>query len=646
MNSTRPNFPFFPATPTGETVYSVFSRCAQRSGLPDTHILIEFTSQRMVTPLLSVFPGYLSKMAKRIPVGHPWRDPAVIARDHTSLAYFTYFDDEATRQGWLKQYLEADFSNPVAMSLGLTLFPCGARPPHPRFCPTCAQEDAGRLGFSCFYREHQLPGVAVCWKHETPLAQGCIHCGPYPVKRRALRMAGKCNCKQGIAPLPAHASMPVQLEPLLWLARQSAYLVNSTGTRHDDIRQALRDHALGRGLGRGSLIEPSKLSETIEKRFGTATLEWLNMPANTNGVPSSWVRRLLNPSSSGAKRSSTIHYLVVIGALFDSVEAFENATPSWQELSPMDDDLLSDASTEASTKNLADRLWPLLQTGNCGLPGIAQRLGVTPYRLIPIVRQKGWRVPLSRQTAKKLGEDRIVAIRADLRSGVEKATIQRQHCCSEWAVTLIELDEPGLNESFRRAMKQQTRGRNRLLLETYLAANPKATRMDVMNELSGVYDYLITHDKEWFYEQLPERKKPAPVPRRKRVDWARKDKLMAKEAEQSFHSMLSTETKPVQATKTAVLKKVALHRHYTAAPELFPLVTKVIEEHSESRPDFVKRRLAWAVRTMKKAGTPISINKLRRVAALPAAELKCHKDFVISTAKQLGADIEGTSFFA
>lgn len=644
MNSSRTRFPFFPATPKGETVYSVFSRCVERSGLPDTYIMEALTSQRRSAPLLSALPGYLGKVAECIPAGHPWRDPAVIARDHTNLTYFTYFDEEATRQKWLQRYIETDNSNPVAMALGLTLVPCGARPPHPRFCPTCVQEDYRCQGFSSFYREHQLPGVAFCWKHETPLSQGCMHCGPYPIKGMALRMAGKCNCDRDISPLPAHVSLPDHKEPLIWLAKQSAYLVNSTGTHYEDIRQILRGHALGRGLGRQSLIEPSLLAEAVEIRFGAENLEWLNMPAKTNGTPSPWICRLLYPSSSGAKRSATIHYLLVMGALFDSVESFENATLLCRESEPLM--MASAIHAEPSTEILAERLWALLQAGNCGLPGMAQRLGVTPYELIPIVRQKGWRVPLSRQTAKKLGEDKIVAIRADLRNGVEKATIQRQHGCSEWAVTLIELDEPGLNEEFRKAMKQQARGRNRLQLEAYLAANPKATRTDVMSELRGVYDYLITHDKEWFYEQLPERKKPAPVPRGKKVDWARKDELMAKDAKQSFHSMLLTETKPVHATKTAVLKKVKLHRLYTAAPENFPLVTKVIEERSESRSDFVKRRLTWAVRTMKNAGTPISVNKLRRVADLPAAELRCHKDFVISIAKQLDADIEGTSFFA
>lgn len=648
MNSIRPSFPFFPATPTGETVYSVFSRCIERSGLPYTYITRELTSQRNITSLLSVLPGYLGKVAERIPAGHPWRDPVVIVRDHTGLAYFTYFDDEATRQGWLQRYIETDFSNSIPMALGLAKFACGAKPPHPRFCPTCVQEDTGRLGFSCFYREHQLPGVAVCWKHGTPLAQGCTHCGPYPIKGMALRMAGKCNCDRGISPLPAHASLPDHTEPLIWLARQSAYLVNSTGTRHEDIRRVLRDHALGRGLGRGSLIEPSKLSEAIERRFGTATLEWLKMPANTNGAPSPWVRRTLNPSNSGVKRSLTIHYLLIIGALFDSVEAFEQTTSSNRKPSALNDSPISPVSAgdmEVPAELLANKLLPLLHAGNCGLPGIAQRLGVTPYRLIPIIRKKGWRVPLSRQTVKKLGEDKVAAIRRDLRNGVEKIKIQRQHGCSEWAVTLIELDDPGLNEDFRKAMKQQTRDRNRSQLANYLATKPDATRTDVMTELSGVYDYLITNDKEWFYEQLPEKKRPAPTTRKKRVNSAGIDQIKANEAEKIFLVMLSTEAKPVRATKTAVLKKLGLFRKYTNAPSDFPLVTKVIDERTESRPDFVKRRLAWAIGEMARDGVPISVNKLRRVAALPAPELRLNKDFVITHTRQLNADVEATSFF-
>jgi len=648
MNSIRPNFPFFPAAPTGETVYSVFSRCIERSGLPDTYIMKELTSQRTITPLLSILPGHLRKMADRIPTGHPWREPTVIVREHTCLPYFVYFDDEINRRGWSQRYIEAEYSHSVAMALGLTLFPCGARPLHPRFCPTCIKEDDNIYGYSCFHREHQLPGVAVCWKHGMQLAQGCANCGPYPIKWMGLSMAGKCNCDRGIIPLPAYTALPNQMEPLHWLARESAYLVNSTGTRHEHIGKTLRDHALKSGLGRRTLIDPFRFADAIEKRFGGAILKWLNIPAYTKGNPSPWVRRLLNPSRMDVKRCSTLHYLLVIGALFDSMEDFERASSVRSDPSPLFKGSAistSHAKTETPSESLDCKLWTLLQSGNCGLPGIAKRLGVTTHQLIPLLRQEGWRVPLSRQTAKKLGKDKIVAIRMDLRNGAAKINIMRQYGCSAWAITLIELDEPGLNDDFHNGIKNQIRERHRSRLQSYLANKPRATRSDILFDLAGVYDYMINNDKDWFYNLFPERKKPAPAPRKKRVDWVSKDQLMANEAERTFLSMLSMEGKPVQATKTAVLKRIKLLSQYIRTPSNFPLVTRVIENRAESHPEWVKRRLAWAVGEMARDDVPVSVNKLRRVADLPAQTLRLHKDFIIGQTEQQNATIESRSFF-
>ena len=649
MNGIRPHFPFFPTAPIGETVFSVFCRCAERSGLPDTHLMRAFTDQRNTAPLLSVLPGQLRKIADRVPVGHPWKDPAVIAHDHTGLGYFSYFDDETTRKTWLQRYIAASHSTSVLTAMGFTKFPCGAKSHHPRFCLDCARKDDEIYGFSCFHREHQLPGIAVCWKHGTPLAQGCAQCGPYPIKRTALRMAYKCNCDLEITPLPAYASLPDQIEPLLWLAKESAWLVNAKGTRYEDIRNALRNHALHNGLGRGCLLNPGLISDAVENRFGTATLDWLNMPARSDLGPSPWIRRLLLPSASGVKRSPTILYLLVIGALFDSVEAFEMAASGRSELAPKIKATVKstfDSGTARPKEILARKLWRLLQDGNCGLPGIAQRLGVSVYQLIPIIRQRGWRISLSQQIAKKLGEDKLAAIRMDLRNGVEKIKIQRRYSCSEWAVTLIELDEPGLNDDFRNALKQQTRDRNRSRLESHLANNPTATRTDVITELPGVYDYLITHDKVWFYGRITEKKKAPASPRQSRTNWGVIDREKSRELELLFNEMLSLESKPVRATTNAALKRIKFLTKYMNAPANFPLITKILQEKTESRDGFVKRRLIWAVREMAASGDPISVNKLRRVADLPAPCLRIHKELIVNQVQQLNAAIDSRSFFA
>lgn len=648
MQDINGSLPFFPSPADGEIVFSLLCRYSKRSGLPDTHILRELTGQRWATSLLSPLPGYLRQLSQRIPHGHSWRSPSLIALSHTALPYFTYFDSQRDRHLCQQRLANCNSSQPLAMALGLTSYR-RTIPTHPRYCLACVQEDRDTLGFSCFRREHQLPGVLVCVRHGSTLAHGCTTCGTYPINDRALSMAGKCLCEGDITPLPIETVLPDEGEPLLWLARESAFLVNSAGTRVGNIRERLRIRALEQGLGRGSLLDYNKLADAIAKRFGRETLQLLMTPAWENDRPAAWVRRLLCGQPDPQKRSPTLFFLLFIGTLSKSVEEFEQtrdgltATKATAGISLQSS--LGKPAPEAWRPAWSHELHYHLQNGKCGLPGISKRLGVSTYRLIEEIRRNGWRVPLSPQTRKKLGEETIGDIRNDLRQGKEKTEIMRRLGSSEWALTLIELDEPGINATFRNAARLNTREVNRNRLRQYLSKKPAANRTDVLNDLPGVYDYLIKNDKAWFYEQLPKRKVAPPAPRGNRVDWTLLDHKKAIEIASVFDAMLGAESKPVHATATAALKRVGLLRKYHNYPEKFPRVAKILQHRLEERPQFVRRRLAWAVEQMAEAGAPISINKLRRVAALPAHVLREHRQEVIDLSEKLKAELDRQSYF-
>lgn len=642
-------FPFFPQPANGETVYSIFCRCSTRTPFPDKYLLHELTGQCRCAPLMMVLPGYLPLIAARMPDGHPWRDTALIVREHTALPYFIYFDEKENRVQWLSKLAGAVSSHPLTMALGLARNQGGAWSHHPRYCPICAEEDRNNLGFTWFKREHQLPGVAVCWQHETVLAQGCCRCGSYPIKGRALTMAGKCSCDQGILPLPVDAQLPADSEALLWLARQSAFLVNSSGTCFGNIRTIVRERALKHGLGHGTLLDPARLAEAIERRFGEEVLTWLGTRVWVKGQPAAWVRRLLSGKLNGQRRSPTILYLLVIGSLYESVVEFEKSSERKEEkkVTFVNDPLLEDKAESESPRAIwSEKLFDLLQSGECGLPGISCRIGVSVYQLIEEIRRCGWRVILSPQIRKKLGDETIAAIKDDLRRGIVKTKIMRLYGCSEWALTLIELDEPGLNNQYRIAARLRTQENNRARLLEHLATHPAASRSDIMNALPGVYDALNSHDKEWFHKNISKKKLSVPSYRKDRIDWPALDRQKHMEITSFFDKMLAPAPKPIQATATSALKQMHLLATYRNNPSKFPLVSEILQKRSESRPEFIRRRIAWAVEKMTTDGESISINKLRRVAGLSAQIVRDHKRHVIDLAQRLNAEINGRSFFA
>lgn len=642
-------FPFFPVPASGETVYSVFCRCVARSGLPYTYLLSKLTGQKYKQCYLSVLPGYLNHLSKRIRFGHPWCDASEIVRAHTNLPYFSYFDPPEVREQLNIELAETESPKHTVMSLGLTKIRCGAAPAHPRFCPSCADEDRKSLGFTYFRREHQLPGVALCWLHETALAHGCTKCGPYPINGKAFSMPGSCACTDRATPLLAHTDLPENKEPLIWLAQQSAFMVNSKGAKSGNIREDLRTLALEQGLGRKSLLEPGRIAEAIEKRFGQQTLEWLKTPVWTNGRPSPWLSRLFH---SQQKRSPGIYFLLFIATAFDSMEEFEAAlaSPSRRKTTRYETATRAisaqlEVSSNAGRPTWSEELSTLLKTSSYGLPGLSTRLGVPIGQIVGEIRQRGWRLPLSKQTRKKLGNEKIDAIKGELRLGLDKTEITRNHGCTGWGLTLIELDEPGISEIHYEAARLITRERNRSRLCEYLTANPTATRSDVLNALSGVYDYLLRLDKDWFYEQIPERKKADPVPRNAEDAWPLIDRQKTEEIEKAFEEMLAPGPKPVWASASAVLKKAHFHQKYTNGPHRFPKVTEVLQQKAESRPDFIRRRLAWAIEKLASSDTPVSLARLYRIAALPSQTVREYKQCVIDLVRELNAQISGKSFF-
>lgn len=114
MNDLTHNvrMPFFPVPAPGETVFSVVGRCIERLGIANQHLLSILTGQRLSKTLFSALPGYLGKISRAMPYGHPWNDVRELVRNHTALPYFTYFHSEDQRLASAEQLAAADNTHP------------------------------------------------------------------------------------------------------------------------------------------------------------------------------------------------------------------------------------------------------------------------------------------------------------------------------------------------------------------------------------------------------------------------------------------------------------------------------------------------------------------------------------------------------
>ena len=653
LNESNYIFSFFPIAAEGETVYSLFCRYFFRSGLPYTNVLKQIIGHRRRASLLSAVPGYLKRILITLPIGNPGRDIKNILYNHTILPYLLYFDGKNKFDFSVNEFA-TDHPQPLYLKIGLSLYSQAPIIKHPRFCLKCIKEQEADLGFAYFRREHQLPAVAVCYLHGEKLAHGCKHCGPYPITKNAFSMPGRCNCKN-ITPLFSYKNLPSNKNALEWFAIQSAYIAKSRGSSYSNPKTIIKQKLLEYEVTRNSQVQYNKIVDAIENRFGVEFVRWLGLSLRHKGLPSAWIRRFFDQHSN-MRRKPPIQYLLFIGAMFDSIEVFEKGTAqaflqngkinqlSIESSKPL---LKDKTCVDIPSNELITQLKKIIKEKRIGLASISNHLNIKMYELIAVIKQQGIRIPLTDRFKKRMGNSKISAIRKKLKMGEQKILIQQEFNCSEWSILCIELDRPELNKSYHLASKINIREKHRRNLINFLNINPNAYRSDLMHQMAGTYDYLITKDKEWFHAHMERNPHPKRKQRPKwRIDWIKYDREKCKELKQFLNEVLIEDAKPVRLTKSSLLKKINLLPKYYSDNQRFPNVTKVLNKSIETPIDFQKRRIRWALRNMAKNDIEVSIKKLCRESGLTAEILRKHKKYVISQSLAFKAKIHGLSFFA
>lgn len=634
------NFPYFPVPQPGETVYSVVSRYVARSTFPVNGLVSKLTGQRWRKPLLSPLPGYISNIANRMPPGHPWQDPNSIVNLHTILPYLIYFDSLADRSDWQQRLHSAQSSQQLCLSLGLLQFRMGSPTFH--FCPSCIKEDQKNLGFAIFRLEHQLPYVSVCFRHGVPLAKGCTHCGPYPLKgkRWVFTMAGKCCCDE-ISPLASHTDLPRESDLLMWIARESAYILNSSCLNLINIRSTIRKLVLEHGFRRRSKLDCIQLGHAIEQRFGKEMIDWLNVTIKAEGR-TGWIGNVLSEKKGSQTRCSNIYFLLIIGTLFKSMAEFEKAAEAYLQPESVNS---AEIQLTSHVPSWSEDLFRLIQCKNRTIHDISNELGISIWQAAREALQRKWRIPLSQQTRYPLCERKVEAIRSDLIAGVDKNTICKKHKCHDWTITRVLLDNPYLEIKSKSAAANKRLENNKQRICEFLNLHPLASRCDLIQALPGPYDFLMKWDRQWLNEKIPKkgnvRRTHSP-----RINWAILDDKKAQEAEQVFKKILSSDLKPIRASATAVLTHIRLLHKFHENRDKFPLTAIIIGKYSETRQNFVKRRINFGIKEMAVGGHSISVNKLRHFAGLSSRVLHENKDFIIEACRNLDAKICNKSFFA
>lgn len=216
------------------------------------------------------------------------------------------------------------------------------------FCPTCACEDLSFHGSSYWRRSHQLPGAAVCVKHQCGLHYTYVDGAAF---RSPMDLEGHSFApdEQWSASVSAHPEIHKFLELASYLALSNAPYDEQTVSR------LVRQRALARGWSVGPVgSSRGAIEEALLSRFDATWLEEvvedLYADWNDRKKETSLERALYG----GRERVSPGVYLLLLCVFYETAEMAMAALHAAHEQPTREDDALSSA-TSASRSSKSRR---------------------------------------------------------------------------------------------------------------------------------------------------------------------------------------------------------------------------------------------------------------------------------------------------
>jgi hypothetical protein len=160
----------FPAPYPDELLYSIVARYHIRSGnksFLQTHQELFETTE--LQPDKIVLPNNLNFLASQLPKGSVLTVESLIKRN-TLYPFFRTFLTPLEIYSF-KNLVREKSSTSISQAAKIS---DKERNTVLKFCPKCQQEDIQKYGEAYWHRQHQIPGMLVCLKHQIPLAHSQV----------------------------------------------------------------------------------------------------------------------------------------------------------------------------------------------------------------------------------------------------------------------------------------------------------------------------------------------------------------------------------------------------------------------------------------------------------------------------------------
>lgn len=289
---------FFPAPYKDELIYSTIARYHIYSGNPGhIHSIEDLFNSRTICSSLE-FQGELDMLIKNLPIGSKltWEN---IIYHHTLFPYYGAFVREERALKAIEIMRRGNLSKVYNM-LGVLSWRKNQSLQFFRHCPECVKEDVANYGETFWHREHQIPGVFVCNKHNSYLLDT-----NFPIigaNRQMYNGARNIEFKDNTLDLKDDMLIKAKL-----LTESINILLNREYTFYnpEKSRKVLMNKLISKGLASPyGLIRQTKLQEEVVEFWGEEFLKLLGYQIDIKD-PANWLttlvrgkRRISNPISN------------------------------------------------------------------------------------------------------------------------------------------------------------------------------------------------------------------------------------------------------------------------------------------------------------------------------------------------------------
>lgn len=609
---------FFPAPYPDELLYSIISRYHIRSGNTSAKITLkELFNCATVTAVLDL-PCCIDALVGNLPSFIQYSSEDLII-GHTLFPYYAAFLPDVRIETVISS-MKSNFGGDIHTRTGIMASTIRA-PQYIRFCPLCNEEDKCIYGEFYWHRQHQVPGVMVCYKHLVPLIDSTVEV--HGMNKHIYVPADENNCKFRLIKVEPNK----EYEHLKRLTHDVNWIFNNFTLIKDikDFREKYLAILINIGLATSSgRVYQAELLQSFVNYYGNTLLKLLQSDIDYNNQDN-WVSSIVRKHR---KAFHPMRHLLMMRFLAGSAEKFFSLSAEyypfgkgpWICLNAAANHNKEPVIKELDITHCMDTKLPV-GTFKCSCGFIYSRRGPDTsnedkYR---IGRIKAFGTVWEGKLKKYVEDEKLSMRETARRLNVDPNTVKKYASalglnCS-WDSESCNSGVSKRNDcSSQTDTYESKKAQYRSLWIDTIKKNPGKSAAALRNAAEDVYMWLYKNDKIWLNTNTPKldiRKNKA-----NRVDWKERDNQLFKQVRKSVNEILHADSKPTRITVSRIGKVTGnlalLEKHL----DKLPLTKRYLLDHIESIEAFQKRRVIWAANELNKSGEELKKWKIIRKAGI------------------------------